>query len=214
MNYKLPILLQQHSPSGTSETVRMYSYARKSKLDWSYQEIDTLFGMHAELGNRWTTISKYLPNKTENIIKNFFYSSLRKLIRKIKKSTIPSFDDKACLSFAHYQHLLEYLEDVLSSTSPKMSYRKKREVFILEMLKSQQLDLPAVSSYKENLIRYMAAEKQSWMSILSTHNTLLNTPELISIHHLIQDKFKELLNKYTPTNILYQEAPFPTEALH
>lgn len=51
------------------------------------------------MGNRWANISKQFPGRTDNNLKNFFYSSLRRAIRQInyfvghykKKSNIKPF---------------------------------------------------------------------------------------------------------------------------
>lgn len=55
--------------------------------------------MQDEVGNKWATIAKQLPGRTDNNIKNFFYSSLRRALRQInsyvgkykKKSNIKPF---------------------------------------------------------------------------------------------------------------------------
>ena len=54
-----------------------------NKTAWSDKEDKVLFLKHLEYGNKWSEISKYLSGRTDNNIKNHFYSRLRKYIRKI-----------------------------------------------------------------------------------------------------------------------------------
>lgn len=55
-----------------------------NKETWSLQEEITLFSYHSKLGNKWAEISNYLPGRTDNSIKNHFYSTLRKQYRSLK----------------------------------------------------------------------------------------------------------------------------------
>lgn len=55
-----------------------------NKESWSIQEEITLFTTHSKLGNKWAEISNYLPGRTDNCIKNHFYSTLRKQFRNLK----------------------------------------------------------------------------------------------------------------------------------
>jgi len=48
------------------------------KGDWSVQEDVTIFEMYLEIGSKWAEIAKRLYGRTENSIKNRFYSTLRK----------------------------------------------------------------------------------------------------------------------------------------
>lgn len=53
------------------------------KDPWSLEEEKLLFEKHIELGNKWADISKYLQGRTDNSIKNHFYSMLRRQYRKL-----------------------------------------------------------------------------------------------------------------------------------
>lgn len=35
------------------------------------------------MGNKWADIAKVLPGRTDNIVKNYFYSTLRRELRKL-----------------------------------------------------------------------------------------------------------------------------------
>ncbi len=51
--------------------------------DWSPEEEKILFREQEVHGNRWALIAKALPGRTDNNIKNYFYSTLRKALRKV-----------------------------------------------------------------------------------------------------------------------------------
>lgn len=57
-----------------------------SKAVWSEDEAKTLFRCHAFYGNQWTEIAKFLPGRTDNSVKNYFYTTLRRKIRWYNKS--------------------------------------------------------------------------------------------------------------------------------
>lgn len=45
---------------------------------WSDQEDLTIFQLHSQIGAKWAEIARRLPGRTENSIKNRFYSMLRR----------------------------------------------------------------------------------------------------------------------------------------
>ena len=62
-----------------------YNCTNIKKGNWSEKEEKILFLNQLKIGNKWTELSKLIPNRSENDIKNHFYSKLRKYIRKICK---------------------------------------------------------------------------------------------------------------------------------
>ena len=71
----------------------------KKDKELTQTEIRNLFDLQNKLGNKWANIAKEFPGRTDNNLKNFFYSSLRRAIRQInfyvahykKKSNIKPF---------------------------------------------------------------------------------------------------------------------------
>jgi hypothetical protein len=96
-----------------------------NKEIWSLQEEITLFTYHSKLGNKWAEISNYLPGRTDNSIKNHFYSTLRKQYRSLKG--IDSTQDQL------KKHSNQLASGILANLQVKW---KKQED--LEFVKSQE----------------------------------------------------------------------------
>jgi len=60
-----------------------------SKSPWTEAETMTLFRSQAYYGNQWTEIAKFLPGRTDNSVKNFFYTTLRKKVRLFNRACPP-----------------------------------------------------------------------------------------------------------------------------
>ena len=56
------------------------------KGDWSKEEDELIFELYQKHGSSWSKIAKFVEGRTENSIKNRFYSTLRKLNADKKKT--------------------------------------------------------------------------------------------------------------------------------
>ena len=64
------------------------------RVDWSKEETQLLFSIQKQEGNAWAQIAKMLQGRTENDVKNQFYSTIRRNLRMINKTR-----DKSCLLY-------------------------------------------------------------------------------------------------------------------
>mmetsp|Transcript_15792 Transcript_15792/g.17605 ORF Transcript_15792/g.17605 Transcript_15792/m.17605 type:complete len:764 (-) Transcript_15792:574-2865(-) len=62
-----------------------------NKRAFSKKEESILFDLQRQHGNCWSKIAKFLPGRTDNALKNHFYSTLRKKLRCLLRNKISGF---------------------------------------------------------------------------------------------------------------------------
>ncbi|PWA70733.1 homeodomain-like protein [Artemisia annua] len=72
--------------NGKSCRLRWINYLRPGlkRGQFSLQEDETISSLHRLLGNKWSQIAQHLPGRTDNEIKNYWNSHLKKRIEKLQ----------------------------------------------------------------------------------------------------------------------------------
>ena len=104
------------------------------------EEEKVIFQKYDEHGNKWAHIAASLEGRTDNNVKNHFYSTLRRKIRKINKILKKNFAK---------EDIGKLIVPLTTLEGCEVTYDK-----IYEMVKNKEL------SYQE--IQQMDAKNQSW----------------------------------------------------
>ena len=95
------------------------------KITWTEEDDRKLFTLFKKYGSKWSIIAKEYKNRTENQVKNRFYSTLRRIATKKKRENPGAhIPDPKCKN-----DLLQYVDDALEyghSCCSKRGRMKKR----------------------------------------------------------------------------------------
>lgn len=76
---------QARSAKQCRERWNNYANPEINKSTWSEEEKIKIYELRKTLGNKWAAIAKQMNGRTENAVKNLFYSDQRKIMRKHQK---------------------------------------------------------------------------------------------------------------------------------
>ena len=110
------------------------------KGEWTVEEDYKIYLLYSLYGGRWSKISLNFPNRTENSIKNRFYSSLRKLYAEKAKyaqaNIVKKDDSKTSIGIGELIKLFPIAFDGMTN----------------KLIKSKNFTMPQFKEYKTNLI--------------------------------------------------------------
>jgi hypothetical protein len=133
-------------------------------LKWSEQEEIKFLYLHSQCGNQWISLSKSLTGKTDNDVKNHYYSLLKKQINKIEASNF-EFDSE--LGLIHAIYFTQNLESHFSQKNkPTKDYlntlvvlKKVSHDIVRQYLKNLNVLFPALCEKDLPMYLYEAQEK-------------------------------------------------------
>ncbi|KAF8089315.1 hypothetical protein N665_0510s0026 [Sinapis alba] len=163
---------------GKSCRLRWTNYLRPDikRGKFSQEEEETILNLHAVLGNKWSMIASHLPGRTDNEIKNFWNTHLKKKLIQM------GFDP-----MTHRPRT----DDIFSSLSQLMSLANLRGLVDLQQqvpFEDQQalLNLQAEMT-KLQLLHYLLQAPPLAMSSSSSNN--MNPNELNILNLLIKENY-------------------------
>nr|XP_011468576.1 PREDICTED: transcription factor WER-like [Fragaria vesca subsp. vesca] len=107
--------------------------------DMSEQEEDLIIRLHKLLGNRWSLIAGRLPGRTDNVIKNYWYTCLSKKIQQKEKQSnneangtiqFPVVDEKLSVADDDQKVHVEMKQECLAAAAGTSAALIKKEEVI------------------------------------------------------------------------------------
>ena len=114
--------------------------------DWKQEELDGILKGHKAYGHKWTRIANLIQNgRTERVVKNWFYSFVRRVVRKIKRNTVGLCEGEEKHTISHIEYITKYIKDILycknESRDKKkmMKPRKKKDPYVKKLIEKNDV---------------------------------------------------------------------------
>lgn len=140
-------------------------------IKWSKEEDERIFEICKKYGTNWAVMAKEFPGRTENQVKNRFYSTLRRVAtKKISKDHLPY---KSSIQMGK-QELLQYIDEAIqygrdcySQRGRKRKIRAQKDTLESEKVEAKRevkekvKELPSIAMILETAKRSINGEQKA-----------------------------------------------------
>ncbi|KAK4386158.1 Transcription factor [Sesamum angolense] len=172
---------------GKSCRLRWTNYLRPDikRGRFSFEEEETIIQLHSVLGNKWSAIAARLPGRTDNEIKNYWNTHIRKRLLRMGIDPVT------------HAPRLDLLDLSSLFTSPQLN--------LSNLLRLQTLLNPEALTLALNLVAANNGNPDGLLQKLQENQTLLNTHQLqnqngTAFQH--SQTFANVVSQETPSNLL------------
>jgi hypothetical protein len=183
------------------------------KGDWTFEEDLILMVFYSKCKGSWSQLIHYFNDRTENSIKNRFFSELRKIAANEPKK------EKKRSSKINLKNLLKYLEQGISEAKKNfMTYNKMTEEQLNEYLKKIEIKFlnkkkdkkrKKIHNYsnKYNLLGKKREKKSEEKNLKLSHEKIVNTNNNIILEENTKITEEEKNNNKSPIKNNNKENP-------
>ncbi len=163
------VAIQLSQKCGTSKTgkqcrerFRNYANPALEKSEWKAHEKLLFLVLHRTYGNQWSAIAKHLNQRSDVVVKNYFYSITRKAMKHFRGHSIPASllkkPEKFYLVFSVLLHIRAHYLPALKDLHllPKYSHKEK---IILNLLRQHNVTDDSIKEYQDMMIEKF---RKSW----------------------------------------------------
>ena len=139
------------------ERFRNYADPNLNKFDWKAAEKVLFIVLQRIFNNQWCNISRYIVHRSDIAVKNYYYSTVRKVLKTLKAEEVPSKPEEFYQAYYTLELLLkEYLP--MMNMSEDLSKPTHKGKIILKLLKERCVTKEEVISYLTLLINKFKEE--------------------------------------------------------